>query len=83
MSCKEKDLVIFTLKFPYGNGETFLEGELTVLSSIFRKIYFVPLASDVECRKTPENVEVLNIFNKEGTDVLSLPFEYSPRAVGF
>jgi glycosyltransferase involved in cell wall biosynthesis len=70
MSCKEKDLVIITLKFPYGNGETFLEGELKVLSSIFRKIYFVPLASDVECRKTPENVEVLNIFNKEGTDVL-------------
>jgi hypothetical protein len=37
-----KILVLFTYSFPYGSDETFLENEISFLSSNFKKIVIVP-----------------------------------------
>lgn len=39
----ETDLVIFTYNFPYGNGETFLSDEVSVLARSFKSIHIFPL----------------------------------------
>lgn len=55
-------LCLFTINFPYGNGESFLFNEINVLSNKFETIYIFPL----DCLNhqlnycLPPNVEVLN-----------------------
>jgi len=51
-------LVIFTLEFPYGKAETFLETEITFLSKHFSEIYIIPSSnvSNVARRITPNSV---------------------------
>ena len=46
----KKDLFIFTNKYPYGSGETFIENELIVLSEKCKTIYIVPLSTEGESR---------------------------------
>lgn len=57
-----KTLCIFTIHFPYGNGESFLYNEVNILGDKFQTIYIFPL----DCLNhqlnysLPPNVEVLN-----------------------
>ena len=63
---KNNSLVIFTIDFPYGNGEPFLFNEINILSGKFKTIFIFPMNFlDQESKyKLPENVEVVkfNIF---------------------
>lgn len=79
----QKDLILFTASFPYGNGETFLESELSILSVNFGKIIII--CSDVTSankRGIPSNVSVIRKkieFNKQDKfrsiiNVLSIDF---------
>lgn len=54
----EKNLVIFTNSFPFGNGEVFLSTEVDFLAMTFSKIHFFPLyyGNQRNARKLPENV---------------------------
>lgn len=58
-------LCLFTIDFPYSNGEPFLENEITILSNHFSKIYIFPSrkTSD-QARVLPHNVEVVDILTK-------------------
>lgn len=60
-------VVLFTLAFPFGNGEQFLEAELAVLASYFDRIVLVP--TDVRgvggpVRDVPSNTIVLGVTRK-------------------
>lgn len=54
-----KDLWLFTTRFPYGQGEPFLENELPFLAERFARIRLIPLVRDHGMRVLPPNVEVL------------------------
>lgn len=55
-----KKLIFVTSKFPYGNGETFIENEIEYLSKAFDKVFIYAIdAYDTDSkRKVPENVFV-------------------------
>jgi len=55
-------LVLFTLEYPYGKAETFLESEITFLSEQFAQVFVVPSsnASASKRRATPGNVVVID-----------------------
>jgi glycosyltransferase involved in cell wall biosynthesis len=58
-----KNLYLFTDRFPYKGGETFLETEIHYLSKSFDKVIIYPLIGHGnELLKVPANVEVRN-FN--------------------
>lgn len=52
------NLVLFTLTFPYGNGEEFLESEVRVASRFYRSIRLVPSARPGVARPLPANCTV-------------------------
>jgi glycosyltransferase involved in cell wall biosynthesis len=53
------ELYIYTLHFPFGKSENFLETELPFLAKEFKKIYIYPWTfGGSESRELPENVEV-------------------------
>ena len=54
-----KDLWLFTTRFPYGQGEPFLENELPFLAERFARIRLIPLVRDHGMRMVPPNVEVV------------------------
>jgi len=53
-----KSLIIFTVSYPYGAKEQFLEAELLYLSECFEKITIIPTYISKETRKIPKNVSV-------------------------
>lgn len=55
-----KKLIFVTSKYPYGNGETFIENEIGYLSAAFDEVYiYATEAHDTEeKRPVPENVSV-------------------------
>lgn len=57
-----QSLVLFTLEYPYGKAETFLESEIRFLSEQFAHVYAVPTSNKfaVGERITPENVIVVD-----------------------
>lgn len=55
-------LVIFTLIYPFGNGEEFLENEMAIASRYYEKIYIVPNNVEGACRSIPENAEVFDFI---------------------
>lgn len=57
-----KELWLFTIRFPYGGGEAFLESELAVLARSFERVRIFPLMSDGIARPIPQNAEVINLF---------------------
>ena len=60
-----KVLTVFTISFPYGNGEHFLHNEILHLSKQFEKIVIFPMNSlnmEMSSVNLPVNVEVVN-FN--------------------
>ena len=51
-----RNLLLFTMRFPYGKGEAYLENELPVLAKRFTSIAVMPLfAEDVTQRDLPAN----------------------------
>ncbi len=54
-----KELWLFTMRFPYGLGEPFLENELPFLARSFDRIRIIPLVADEGMRTLPPNVEVV------------------------
>jgi glycosyltransferase involved in cell wall biosynthesis len=57
------DLLLFTNYFPYrsANKEIYLEAELPVLASQFRKVVIFPEVITGECRYLPANVEIVKL----------------------
>lgn len=58
----EDVVIVFTLDYPYGNGEQFLVGELGVLATRFDRVIIVPVAtrpSSAPPRAVPDNVDVI------------------------
>lgn len=53
-----KHLWLFTMRFPHGTGEAFLENELPVLAEHYEKVVVVPLFAEGALRALPANVEV-------------------------
>ncbi len=61
---KSKQLILITSSFPYGNGEPFLETELTYLCKDFEKVLiFSRGCLDQNLSEVPQNVIVISIAN--------------------
>ena len=52
------ELWLFTMRFPYGNGESFLETELPFLAAGFKRVRIFPLMAGGALRPLPPNAEV-------------------------
>ncbi|WP_424963348.1 glycosyltransferase [Ekhidna sp.] len=57
---EQRQLALFTLKYPYGNSEPFIENEIEVLAKSFSKVFVFPSESDSNKRPVPQNVYVQN-----------------------
>lgn len=53
-----KELWLFTSRFPFGMGESFLENELPVLCARFEKVIIYPEHADGAVRPVPPNAEI-------------------------
>ncbi|MBZ0204746.1 MAG: glycosyltransferase [Flavobacteriales bacterium] len=60
-----QELWLFTMRFPFGHGEAFLENELPILAQGFRRVRLFPLLSSGEARPLPAGVEVERLFTLE------------------
>ena len=56
-------LCLFTSSYPYGNGETFIESEIEILSQRFDKIFIFPGNKRNIKRIIPENAKVVFLEN--------------------
>ena len=56
MQDDSKELWLFTMRFPYGTGEAFIESELPILLKHFRKVTLFPMLADAPMRDLPANV---------------------------
>lgn len=65
-----KELWLFTIRFPFGNGESFLENELPILSRGFERVKLFPLMPEGPPRAVPANVEVVRLFDGDGFKAL-------------
>lgn len=61
----KKELWLFTMNFPFGNGEAFLENELSMLAKSFERVRLFPLFPEGEVRSLPPNVEVECVFTRD------------------
>jgi glycosyltransferase involved in cell wall biosynthesis len=61
----KQELWLFTMRFPFGHGEAFLENELPILAQGFRRVRLFPLLSSGEARPLPAGVEVERLFTLE------------------
>lgn len=67
MKLKEdsRSLVLFTIEFPFGTAETFLETEIKYLAAQFEQVFIIPSQKvGGEARGVPSNVEVLEGLKK-------------------
>lgn len=53
-----RHLWLFTMRFPYGTGEPFLENELPLLARHYGQVTIVPLFTEGALRTVPSNVTV-------------------------
>ncbi len=60
----KQELWLFTMRFPFGNGEAFLENELPILSAGFQRVRIFPLLPIGEARPLPANVETVRLFDE-------------------
>lgn len=60
-----KELWLFTIGFPFGHGEAFLENELPILTQGFGRVRLFPLMPIGEQRPLPPGVEVECLFTEE------------------
>jgi glycosyltransferase involved in cell wall biosynthesis len=66
------ELYLYTLHFPFGNAENFLETELPFLAKEFKKIYIYPWTfGGAELRKLPKNVEVRDLKVNAGSNLIA------------
>lgn len=56
-----ENLHLFTMSYPYGNGEPFLENELNYLAGKFNKIFIYPTTISATKRSLPDNVELRDL----------------------
>ncbi len=54
----DQRLLLFTIHYPFSNGETFLEAELSQLSRFFARITIIPMAGEGQPRAVPPNVTI-------------------------
>lgn len=65
-----KELWLFTIRFPFGNGESFLENELPILARGFEKVRLFPLMPEGPSRAIPANVHVDQLFGADAFKAL-------------
>jgi glycosyltransferase involved in cell wall biosynthesis len=61
----EKELWLFTVYYPFGQGEAFLENELPILAEGFERVKLFPLLVSGAPRPLPPNVEVVQLISPE------------------
>ncbi|MCB9170785.1 MAG: glycosyltransferase [Flavobacteriales bacterium] len=54
----QRTVILFTMRFPFGRGETFLENELPVLCDLAERVVVVPQFPDGAARPLPANAQV-------------------------
>ena len=59
---KGKELWLFTMRFPYGSGETFIGTELPFLCKRFERVVVMPLVVEGEPREMPANAVVRQVL---------------------
>lgn len=60
-----RELWLFTIRYPYGNGESFLEHELPVIARGFSRVKVFPLMPEGPPRAMPANAEVVQLFDRD------------------
>lgn len=73
-------LVLFTLGFPFGTGETFLENEMPVLVRRFGRVIVVPSTCTPAARALPDGAE-LDASIARPEDSLPASLSDGPRAI--
>jgi len=53
-----KSIIVFTVSYPYGSKEQFLETEIGYLSRFFKEVIIIPTTIHGEQRDVPENVRI-------------------------
>lgn len=56
---EDRILVLFTLTFPFGSGEEFIEREIEIASEYYSEIYVVPGTIQGAMRQIPQNAVIL------------------------
>lgn len=56
---KKPNLILFTLTFPFGRSEAFIEEEIKIASQYYENIYIIPDSRNGGERKVPSNVTLL------------------------
>lgn len=70
---KKRELILFTNRFPYYGGETFLETEIRFLSLEFKSITICPQENgDQFFGELPSNVSVISISDSYGRKIRSV-----------
>jgi glycosyltransferase involved in cell wall biosynthesis len=59
----KKELWLFTMRYPFGNGESFLESELPIIARKFRRVRIFPLLPIGDQRPIPANGTVERLFS--------------------
>lgn len=54
-------LLFFTANFSFGNSETFIENEISILAENFDKVLLIPMRGSGERRSFSKNAEVLDL----------------------
>lgn len=67
-----KELWIFTLRFPFGQQESYIAGELRVLARHFDHIRLLPLFPEKGARELPPNVSTHPLFQEDYREPLAL-----------
>lgn len=60
-----RELWLFTIRFPFGNGEAFLESELPILARGFERVKIFPLMPEGATRALPKNVDVIQLLSDD------------------
>jgi colanic acid/amylovoran biosynthesis glycosyltransferase len=74
-----RQLVLFTVRFPYGYGESFIEPELNQLALTFPKIIIQPIEGGPLTRSVPENVIVAPPIKGQSKLAFYLSFSGVPQ----
>ncbi|MEN8147888.1 MAG: glycosyltransferase [Campylobacterota bacterium] len=64
-----KNIILFTVSYPYGSKEQFLETEIRYLSQCFSKVIIIPTQTDGKMRDIPENVIVDRGFAEKSSTI--------------
>ena len=65
-----RELWLFTIRFPFGNGEAFLESELPILARGFDRVKLFPLMPEGAIRALPKNVDVIQLLSDDAYEAV-------------